>query len=100
MTDATDTIMMTFFSPKADDIVGTKCEILVNSLQNPDPREFPEKILAIIGKKHIFQFHYSINTRQETMSFILDEILDNEDTQTQIEDKPSGEKCFKHLLQT
>ena len=51
MTDETDTITMTFFSPTADDIVGVKCETLVNSLENPDPREFPETILALIGKK-------------------------------------------------
>ena len=43
--------MMTCFSPKADDIVGVKCEALVRSLQYPDPRDFPEKLLSIIGKK-------------------------------------------------
>ena len=94
MTDGTATIIMTFFSPKADDIVGSKCEILVNSLENPDPRNFPEEILKIIGKKHIFQFHYNTSTRQATVNFILDEILDKKETQAQIEDKPSG----KHAL--
>ncbi|PWA43640.1 replication protein A 70 kDa DNA-binding subunit [Artemisia annua] len=90
VTDPTATITMTFFSPKADDIVGVKCETLVNSLQNPDPREFPEKILAPIGKRHIFQFHYNTNSRQGPVTFILYEILDKPDAQTHIKDKPSG----------
>ncbi|PWA43697.1 nucleic acid-binding, OB-fold protein [Artemisia annua] len=63
VTDATGTITMTFFSPKADDIVGISCQTLVDSLENPDPREFPERILAVIGKQHIFQFHY--NTKMQ-----------------------------------
>ncbi|PWA83752.1 replication protein A 70 kDa DNA-binding subunit [Artemisia annua] len=90
VTDPTATITMTFFSPKADDIVGVKCETLVNSLENPDAREFPEKILALIGKQHIFQFHYNTNSRQGPVTFILYEILDKLDTQTHIKDKPSG----------
>ncbi|PWA86557.1 nucleic acid-binding, OB-fold protein [Artemisia annua] len=85
----TDTITMTFFPPKADDIVGVKCETFVNSLQNPDPRQFPERILALIGKKHIFQFHYNTNSRQGPVTFILHEILDKPDTQTHIKDNPS-----------
>lgn len=89
---------MTFFSPKADDIVGTNCEILVNSLEDPDPREFPEKVLAVIGKKHIFQFHYNTSSRQGPVTFILDEILDKPDTQTHIQDKPSGKKYLEYFV--
>ncbi|PWA56458.1 replication protein A 70 kDa DNA-binding subunit [Artemisia annua] len=90
VTDTTDTITMTFFSPKADYIVGLDCQTLVNSLENADPREFLEKILAVIGKKHIFQFHYNTNSRQGPTNFILHEILDKPETQPQIKDKPSG----------
>ena len=82
--------MLTFFSPKANDIVGIDCESLVKSLENPDPREFPEKLHSIVGKKHIFQFHYNTSSKQETADFIFNEILDKPDTPQQLADKPSG----------
>ena len=82
--------MMTCFSPKADDIVGVKCEALVRSLQYPDPRDFPEKLLSIIGKKHIFQFHYNTSSKQAQVDFILYQILDLPHTSAPIKDKPSG----------
>ncbi|PWA47152.1 hypothetical protein CTI12_AA385830 [Artemisia annua] len=90
LTNGTDTAMITFFSPKANDVVGIDCESLVKSLENPDPREFPEKILSIVGKKHIFQFHYNTSSKQETIDFIFNDILDKPDTPHQIADKPSG----------
>ncbi|PWA75614.1 nucleic acid-binding, OB-fold protein [Artemisia annua] len=88
--DTTDTAMMTFFSPKADDIVGIDCEALVNSLSNPSPTEFPEKLLSIIGKTQIFQFHYNTSSKQTTVDFILDDILDKPEAPTEIKDKPSA----------
>ena len=89
--------MMTFFSPKADIVVGIKCEELVNSLNHPSPREFPEELLAIIGKTQIFQFHYNTSSRQKQVDFILDDILDIPQTTNQIKDKPSGKKN-KYLI--
>ncbi|PWA37789.1 nucleic acid-binding, OB-fold protein [Artemisia annua] len=88
--DTTETVMMTFFSPKADDVVGINCETLINSLPDPSPREFPEKLLSIIGKTHIFQFHYNTSSKQTTVDFILDDILDKPETPKEIKDKPSG----------
>ena len=85
---------MTFFSPKADEIVGVNCEALVNSLQNPSPREFPEQILAVIGKTQIFQFHYNKSSRQVPVDFVLDDILDKPDEPKQIGDIPSGKTKF------
>ncbi|PWA70300.1 nucleic acid-binding, OB-fold protein [Artemisia annua] len=64
VTDSTETVMTMFFSPKANDIVGIDCDSLVNLLENPNPREIPDKILATIGKTHIFQFHYNTNSKQ------------------------------------
>ena len=71
--------MLTFFSPKANDVVGIDCESLVTSLKNPNPREFPEKILSIVGKKHIFQFHFNASSKQKPPDFIFNEILDKPD---------------------
>ncbi|PWA56645.1 nucleic acid-binding, OB-fold protein [Artemisia annua] len=95
VTDTTATITMTFFSPKADDIVGVSCQALVASLENPDPRDFPEKILATIGKRHIFQFHYNTNSRQAPVTFILHRILDIPETTSQITDRPSASRTIE-----
>ncbi|PWA67943.1 nucleic acid-binding, OB-fold protein [Artemisia annua] len=100
VTDTTGTITMTFFSPKADDIVGISCQTLVDSLENPDPREFPERILAVIGKQHIFQFHYNTNSRQGPVTFILYQILDKPQTESQITDKASGSGTIQESSKT
>ncbi|PWA39723.1 nucleic acid-binding, OB-fold protein [Artemisia annua] len=86
----TQTVMVTFFTPKANKIVGIECNTLVTSLKNPDPRHFPKAIKAIIGKRHIFQFHYNTPGRQGAPDFILNDILDIEDPPKQLEPKPSG----------
>ena len=98
VTDTTETVMMTFFSPKADEIVGVNCETLVTSLKNPDPREFLEKILSINGKTHIFQFHYNTSPKQGTIDFILYDIHDKPEKPEQIKDKPSGLKKLRLFL--
>ncbi|PWA55907.1 nucleic acid-binding, OB-fold protein [Artemisia annua] len=91
ITDGTYTVMMTFFTPKANDIVGTDCESLVTSLKNPDPKEFPEKIKAIIGKKHIFQFHFNTNMKQGPNDFIFNDILDKDEGPKQLDSGASAE---------
>ncbi|PWA84211.1 replication protein A 70 kDa DNA-binding subunit [Artemisia annua] len=100
VTDTTGTVMMTFFSPKADDIVGVKCETFVNSIQNPDPRDFPEEILSLIGEKHIFQFHYNMTSRERIVDFILHVILDKPNAPKQIEDKASGSGTTQEASKT
>ncbi|PWA37121.1 nucleic acid-binding, OB-fold protein [Artemisia annua] len=100
VSDTTDTVMMTFFSPKADDVVGINCEALVNSLPNASPREFLEKLLSIIGKTHIFQFHYNTSSKQTTVDFILDDILDKPEAPKEIKDKPSGSRTTEEACET
>ena len=46
--------MVTFFTPKVDDFVGVKCNALVKSLENPDPKEVPTELQSIVGKKTHF----------------------------------------------
>lgn len=92
ITDTTETIMVTCFSPKADYIVGTDCHSLVTSLTNPHPKEFPEKIQNIVGKKHIFQFHFNNSNKHGPPNFILNEILDKPDAPKELQDKPSGKQ--------
>ncbi|PWA84869.1 nucleic acid-binding, OB-fold protein [Artemisia annua] len=90
ITDGTYTVMMTFFTPKVNDIVGTDCESLVTSLKNPDPKQFPEKIKAIVGKKHIFQFHFNTNMKQGPNDFIFNDILDKDEGPKQLDSGASG----------
>ncbi|PWA96207.1 replication protein A 70 kDa DNA-binding subunit B [Artemisia annua] len=89
-TDNTETVMLTCFTPKADAIVGIDCHTLVNSLTHPDPKEFPEKISSLVGKKHIFQFHFNTTNKHGPPDFILNEILDKTSIQKQLEATTSG----------
>ncbi|PWA58989.1 nucleic acid-binding, OB-fold protein [Artemisia annua] len=90
ITDTTHTVMMTFFTPKGDDIVGTDCDTLVKSLQNPNPKEFPKEIQAIVGKKRIFQFHFNTGAKQGPHEFIINGILDKDEEPKQIAATTSG----------
>ena len=85
---------MTFFTPKADKIVGTDCSSLLKVLNNPGPRDIPETIHAITGKTHIFQFHYNTSSKLGPPEFIFDKVLDEPPTTKQIADKPSGNKLI------
>ncbi|PWA35398.1 hypothetical protein CTI12_AA609870 [Artemisia annua] len=101
ISDQTQTVMLTCFTPKADKIVGINCETLVASLANQDPKEFPPEITTIIGKRHIFQFHYNTPGKQSAPDFILNDILDIEDPPKQLEAEASGSPSkHKHTLHT
>ncbi|PWA44931.1 nucleic acid-binding, OB-fold protein [Artemisia annua] len=90
ITDGIETAMVTCFTPKANYLIGTDCNTLVKSLKHPDPKEFPQKINEIIGKKHIFQFHFNTGLTEGKPNFILIEILDKEDTPKELEAKSSA----------
>ena len=92
LSDNTASAMITFFTPKADDIVGVKCDLLVNSLNNPHPREIPENIHSIVGKRHIFQFYYNTSSKQGPPEFVFTKLLDEQDVPKQIEHIASGHK--------
>ncbi|PWA60434.1 nucleic acid-binding, OB-fold protein [Artemisia annua] len=104
ITDGTETAMLTCFTPKANYLIGTDCNTLVKSLKHPDPKEFPQKINEIIGKKHIFQFHFNTGLTEGKPNFILNEILDKEDTPKELEPKSSAAgqtgKATGHLQKT
>ncbi|PWA38262.1 replication protein A 70 kDa DNA-binding subunit [Artemisia annua] len=76
LTDMTTTVTMTFFTPKADKIIGTDCNSLMTELNYPGPRDIPQRIHAITGKNHIFQFHFNTSTKQGPPEFIFDQTLD------------------------
>ncbi|PWA69687.1 nucleic acid-binding, OB-fold protein [Artemisia annua] len=100
ITDGTQTVMMTFFSPKADNIVGTDCQSLVTSLKNPNPKEFPQKIREIVGKRHVFQFHFNTTMAQGPNDFIFNDILDRDEGPKQLENQPSGSQSQQAHVET
>ncbi|PWA43981.1 nucleic acid-binding, OB-fold protein [Artemisia annua] len=90
ITDNTATGQFTFFTPKADEFVGVDCARLASSAENRGPRQFPDELHAIVGKKHTFQFHYTPTSRQGSVEFIVDEIFEIEKTSNKIEGQSSG----------
>ncbi|PWA77966.1 hypothetical protein CTI12_AA220630 [Artemisia annua] len=92
--------MITFFTPKADAIVGVNCNSLVASLKNPNPKDIPEKILSITHKKHIFQFQYNTTSKQVTPDFIFNGLLDQPDTQKQIDGQSSASQITQEEKNT
>ena len=89
---------MTFFSPKADEIVGVNCEALVNSLQNPSPREFPEQILAVIGKHTFSSFIITnLQDKRQLTSFWMS-YLTNQTSQKKLEIYHQLKKNLYYLL--
>ncbi|PWA64002.1 nucleic acid-binding, OB-fold protein [Artemisia annua] len=90
LTDGTTTVTMTFFTPKANKIVGTDCGSLLAELNYPGPRDIPERLHTITGKTHIFLFCFNTSSKQALPEFVFDKILDGPPNTKQIEDKPSG----------
>ena len=46
--------------------------------------------MKLLGKKHIFQFHFNTGLTEGKPNFILNEILDKEDKPKEPEAKQSG----------
>ncbi|PWA89056.1 replication protein A 70 kDa DNA-binding subunit [Artemisia annua] len=92
LTDNTATATMTFFTPKADKIVGIDCNSLM-ALNYPGPRDIPQRLHAITGKNHIFQFHFNTSTKQGPPEFIFHRTLDEPVITTQVQDTTSGSKA-------
>ncbi|PWA93995.1 hypothetical protein CTI12_AA053860 [Artemisia annua] len=90
LTDDTATAMITFFTPRANQIVGVDCNSLLGYLQDPDPQNIPERIKSIVGKRHIFQFYYNTTSKQGPAEFIFATPLDQPDTAKQLSHIPSG----------
>ncbi|PWA73217.1 nucleic acid-binding, OB-fold protein [Artemisia annua] len=95
ITDGTTTAMIAFFTPKADDFVGVKCNALVKSLENPDPKKIPAELQTIVGRKHIFQFHFNTSSKHKPPDFIFNEILDAPTAPPKIEATPSGSQAIE-----
>ncbi|PWA75704.1 replication protein A 70 kDa DNA-binding subunit [Artemisia annua] len=90
LTDNTATATMTFFTPKADKIVGIDCNSLMAELNYPGPRDIPQRLHAITGKNHIFQFNFNTSTKQGTPEFIFHRTLDGPLSTTEVQHKASG----------
>ncbi|GJS71954.1 hypothetical protein Tco_0704795, partial [Tanacetum coccineum] len=74
--DQLATALVTFFTLNADVLTGRSCTELVKKYGVPDPREFPDEILSLNGRTHIFQIHYNPSCVQGRVDFYFDDILD------------------------
>ncbi|GJX72790.1 nucleic acid-binding, OB-fold protein [Tanacetum coccineum] len=84
ITDHSATTTFTFFTPNANVLTGSDCSNLVKKIH--DTRDFPTEILAIEGRRHIFQFHYNPYCETGRVDFYFDDILDKP---LQIKDAPT-----------
>ncbi|GJV94691.1 nucleic acid-binding, OB-fold protein [Tanacetum coccineum] len=74
--DQSATALVTFFTPNADVLTGSSCTELVKKYGVLDPLEFPDEILSLNGRTHIFQIHYNPSSVQGRVDFYFDDILD------------------------
>ncbi|GJR31637.1 DNA helicase [Tanacetum coccineum] len=74
--DQSATALVTFFTLNADVLTGSSCTELVKKYGVPDPRKFPDEILSLNRRTHIFQIHYNPSCVQGRVDFYFDDILD------------------------
>nr|GEX48809.1 DNA helicase [Tanacetum cinerariifolium] len=78
LTDQSATASVTFFTPNADVLIGSSCTELVKKYGVPNPREFPDEILSLNGRTHIFQVHNNPSCIQGRVDYYFDDILDKQ----------------------
>ncbi|PWA67829.1 helitron helicase-like domain-containing protein [Artemisia annua] len=69
---------------------------LYRSLENPNPKQIPEELESIVGRKHIFQFHFNTTSKQKPPDFVFNQILDKPNLPKQIEGTPSASKTTEN----
>ncbi|GJZ19909.1 DNA helicase, partial [Tanacetum coccineum] len=74
--DGTATAEFTFFTKGGEKITGSPCSHLMQKYNSTDERQLPTEMVNIIGKRHIFQFHFAPSTQKGAGQFIMDDILD------------------------
>ena len=76
LTDETGHIYLTCFSNEANSMV-KDCNDIIRSLQDKDRYKYPEELLALEGKKKIFQLHFASDSTKQKPVFFLDTAWDN-----------------------
>ncbi|GJW87353.1 nucleic acid-binding, OB-fold protein, partial [Tanacetum coccineum] len=76
LSDHSATATFTFFTPNAEILTGVSCPDLVTKYNTPNQRDFPQEILELAGRHHIFQFHYNPYCSKGRVDFYFDDILD------------------------
>nr|GEU37989.1 DNA helicase [Tanacetum cinerariifolium] len=74
--DQSATASVTFFTPNADVLIGSSSTELVKKYGVPNPREFPDEILSLNGRTHIFQVHNNPSCIQGRVDYYFDDIID------------------------
>nr|GEV19419.1 hypothetical protein [Tanacetum cinerariifolium] len=60
-----------------DALTQRECPELVCKLGISNPQQIPPKVLAVEGRKHMFQFHFSTYSKIGVVDFTLDDMLMN-----------------------
>ena len=71
LSDDSGNATVTCFSNEADSMI-KDCKELVQATDNRDPYDYPEELLALEGKKRVFQIHFDPDCTKEKPHFILD----------------------------
>ncbi|GKC96583.1 nucleic acid-binding, OB-fold protein [Tanacetum coccineum] len=74
--DGTATAQFTFFTNLGEKITGHPCSELAQKYKATNQQQLPIELVNIIGKKHIFQFHFTPSMQKGAGKFIVDDILD------------------------
>ncbi|GKE17681.1 nucleic acid-binding, OB-fold protein, partial [Tanacetum coccineum] len=75
-TDGTANVEFTFFTPVGDKVTSHPCSELAEKYKHQNRRQLHIEIRDIIGKKHVFQIHFTASTQKGTGEFTVDDILD------------------------
>nr|GEW83319.1 DNA helicase [Tanacetum cinerariifolium] len=76
LTDESATALVTFSTLNVDVLTGSSSTQLVKKYGVPDPRDFPDEILSLNRRTHIFQIHYNPSCVKGRVDFYFDDILD------------------------
>ncbi|GKD03068.1 nucleic acid-binding, OB-fold protein, partial [Tanacetum coccineum] len=80
VTDGTATAQFTFFTKAGEKITGHPCSQVAQKYKETDEQRLPTEIVNIIGKRRIFQIHYTPSTQRGAAAFVADDVLDIQPT--------------------
>ncbi|PWA63366.1 replication protein A 70 kDa DNA-binding subunit [Artemisia annua] len=60
------------------------------TLESPNYKKIPPEVNSIVGKRHIFQFHFNTSSKQKPPDFVFNQILDTPGLPHQIGSTASG----------
>ncbi|GJX30769.1 DNA helicase [Tanacetum coccineum] len=81
--DGTVTAEFTFFTEAGEKIIGHSYSDVMHKFETTDKTKLPVELVNTIGKNHIFQIQFSLNTQRGAGRFITNDVLDIQPTNDQ-----------------